>query len=82
MFTCGTSHYLKHTFGVGYNLTVVKKEDADAGKIEKVVKKHVGVGKPCHVDFAGVVAHQRGSGDDVPAAVQVVGQVRSLVQGV
>lgn len=79
MFTCGTSHYLKHTFGVGYNLTVVKKEDAEASKIEKVVKKYVGVGKLCHVDSAGVAAHQCGSGDDVPATVQVVGQVRSLV---
>ena len=79
MFTCGTSHYLKHTFGVGYNLTVVKKEDADAMKIEKVVKKHVRVGRSCDVDSAGVTAHQRGSGNDVPASIQVIRQVRSLV---
>lgn len=41
MFTCGTSHYLKHQFGVGYNLTIVKQENANASLIEAYVKSHV-----------------------------------------
>ena len=41
MFTCGTSHYLKHQFGVGYNLTIVKQENANPSAIEACVKSHV-----------------------------------------
>ena len=41
MFTCGTSHYLKHTFGVGYNLTIVKKPDCDEDKLENTILAHI-----------------------------------------
>lgn len=43
MFTCGTSHYLKHQFGVGYNLTIVKDAKCNAKLLEDTIKKHVGV---------------------------------------
>ena len=41
MFTCGTSHYLKHKFGVGYNLTIVKEENCDSKQLENLIMKHV-----------------------------------------
>lgn len=41
MFTCGTSHYLKHQFGVGYNLTIVKEENCDSKQLENLIIKHV-----------------------------------------
>ena len=41
MFTCGTSHYLKHQFGVGYNLTIVKEENCDSKQLENLIMKHV-----------------------------------------
>lgn len=41
MFTCGTSHYLKHKFGVGYNLTIVKDEECNTKKLEDLIFKHV-----------------------------------------
>ena len=41
MFTCGTSHYLKHKFGVGYNLTIVKKPDCNEKRLEETIFAHI-----------------------------------------
>lgn len=43
MFTCGSSNFLKHKFGVGYNLTIVKHEICDDSKIKKIVQEQVWV---------------------------------------
>ena len=41
MFTCGTSHYLKRQFGVGYNLTIVKEPNCNHKKLEETILKHI-----------------------------------------
>jgi len=38
---CGSSMYLKRTFGVGYNLTLVKQNICDEQSIQKILYKHV-----------------------------------------
>jgi len=38
---CGTSLFLKNRYGVGYTLTITKKENADTKAIEECVSKHV-----------------------------------------
>ncbi|KAK8797122.1 hypothetical protein WA158_004332 [Blastocystis sp. Blastoise] len=39
MFTCGSSNFLKHKFGVGYNMTIVKEEDCDEDLLKQTVSK-------------------------------------------
>lgn len=41
MFTCGTSNYLKHKFGVGYNLTIVKQEGANDNSIIHTIQQYI-----------------------------------------
>lgn len=42
MICCGSSIYLKNKFGVGYNITFVKKgNEVDSNPIIQVVKKHI-----------------------------------------
>lgn len=65
MFTCGTSHYLKHKFGVGYNLTIVKKENCDVNQLDETVMRHVSVVVTPHIthpspDPRSDHSHQRG----------------------
>lgn len=41
MFTCGTSNYLKHKFGVGYNLTLVKQDNANDKAIISTIHHYI-----------------------------------------
>ena len=42
LICCGSGHYLKNKFGVGYNITFVKKESKmSSSGIVSVVQKHV-----------------------------------------
>lgn len=42
LMCCGSGHYLKNRFGVGYNITFVKSSNVKSSEeIIKIVKKHV-----------------------------------------
>lgn len=42
LICCGSGHYLKNKFGVGYNITFVKKESkVTSSNIISAVQKHI-----------------------------------------